>query len=120
MRLTRGRNVGPYWVVAFGGEWAIISGGAPTQQGQNGTCKTGSSGPAALLTNPNGNGEGLWLFFREPTPAAPLVQSVRDVAASKGFDLSVLVPVPQQGCTYAQFPADAPGGGRKLFGAFSG
>jgi hypothetical protein len=52
------RYYGPYWVVAADMRpytWAIISGGPPTSQGSNNTCRTASS-----AYSPNGNGEGLW------------------------------------------------------------
>jgi hypothetical protein len=68
-----------------------------------------------------GGGEGLWLFAREPTPPASTVALLRDLAANKGFDLSVLVPVQQEGCSYSPFPeggASSPGG--SPFGGFSG
>lgn len=105
---------GPYWVVAAGPgspgtpdftgyEWAIVSGGPPTEQGSTpNTCRnpTGSS-----LLNPIGSGEGLWLFTRESVANSSTVDLMRGVAASKGFDVSVLVPVAQAGCSYEPFPA---------------
>ena len=53
-----------------------------------------------------GGGEGLWLFAREANPPEALVTQMRDVAATKGFDLSVLKPVLQNGCSYAPFPSN--------------
>jgi hypothetical protein len=42
---------------------------------------------------------GLWLFSRKPEdPGA--VKVMRAKAAALGFDLSVLKPVTQKGCTY--------------------
>ena len=35
---------------------------------------------------------------------------LRDMAAAKGFDLSVLVPVQQAGCSYAAFPTQQASG----------
>ncbi len=96
-------------------EWAIISGGAPGVQGAGGKCRNAGGS----ITNPNGNGEGLWLFFRDPNPSAALVDQVRGVAADKGFDLTVLVQVQQQGCSYAPFPSGG-GAGGGIFGAMSG
>ena len=89
------------------------SGGPPTEQGANGTCTNSRSGTALV-----GGGEGLWLFSRDPTPPPDLVAQLRDMAAAKGFDLSVLVPVQQAGCTYAPFPTQTSG----IFsgGGFSG
>ena len=96
---------GPYWVVAAGPapyEWAVISGGPPTVAGSTpGTCTNVHGGSFF-----QGNGEGLWLFSRQPQPNASFVQMVRAAAAAKGFDLSVLVDVPQSGCSYAAFPAN--------------
>jgi hypothetical protein len=78
-------------------EWAIITGGPPTQQGANGKCTL----PMGSI---NGNGEGFWLFFRNPTPSQAEIDAVRAVASTKGLDLSVLIGVPQAGCQYATFP----------------
>ena len=107
---------GPDWVVATDSRpytWAIISGGPPTLKGANGTCKTASRSFDLM----NGNGEGLWLFFRTPTPDSAAVTAVRDIAAQMGYDLLVLLPVRQEGCTYSSFP-DKPGRSSigKLFG----
>lgn len=96
-------------------EWAIITGGPPTQQGRtNGTCTL-----PQRTSSLNGNGEGFWLFFRSPTPSQADINAVRDVASSKGLDLSVLVPVPQAGCQYASFPQQN-ATGRPFAGALSG
>ena len=96
---------GPYWVVAAGPspagyEWAVISGGPPTQQGATGTCTNTRSGTPGV-----GGGEGLWLFSRDPEPPGALLAQLRGVAADKGFDLTVLAPVQQSGCSYVPFPA---------------
>jgi len=111
---------GPYWVVAAGPspadyEWAIISGGPPTEQGASGTCTNTRSGSFGV-----GGGEGLWLFSRDPTPPdAQLVTQLRGIAADKGFDLSVLKPVQQAGCSYLPFPSN-PNPQTNPFAAFSG
>ena len=111
---------GPYWVVAAGPsqggpyEWAVISGGPPTQQGANGTCTNTRSGTPGV-----GAGEGLWLFSRTPTQQAGLLAQLRNVAADKGFDLSVLSTVDQSGCSYVPFP-DTTQQAPPPFGAFSG
>ena len=111
---------GPYWVVAAGPsqggpyEWAIISGGPPTQQGANGTCTNTRSGTPGV-----GGGEGLWLFSREPTPQdAGLLARLRGIAADKGFDLTALFPVQQSGCSYVPFPESTPA--PAPFSGFSG
>ena len=75
------------------------SGGPPTEQGTNGTCTNTRGGTPGV-----GGGEGFWLFAREANPPEALVTQMRDVAAAKGLDLSVLVPVLQSGCSYAPFP----------------
>jgi lipocalin len=81
---------GPYWVIAFDDTegYALISGGAPTVSSEGG-CKTGSGT----------NGSGLWIFTREQKRDETLVQKVRGIAQSKGFDLSVLNDVDQTECT---------------------
>lgn len=82
---------GPYWVLAYNEEegYALISGGQPTIKTDNG-CKTGTGI----------NNSGLWIFTREAFPAAGLVEKVRGLAAAQGFDLSVLVDIRHEGCTY--------------------
>ena len=82
--------------------------GPPTQAGSlNGTCTNPSGG--GLLSLLNGNNEGLWLFTRDITPSADTAADVVAAAAAAGFDLSVLVDVPQAGCLpYAPFPEPAP------------
>lgn len=55
---------------------------------------------AGPTTPPAGNGEGLWLFTREQVVSAGTVAQLRSVAEGKGFDLSVLRPVPQAGCVF--------------------
>ncbi len=94
----------------------VRSGGPPTEQGSGGTCTNTRAGTPGI-----GGGEGLWLFSREPTPSQAVVEQLRQVAAAKGFDLSVLVPVQQQGCSYAPFP-ESSGAGTPSgpFGGFSG
>ena len=61
-----------------------------TIESGDGTCKTGSGT----------NNAGLWLFTREAVATEETVAALRAVAAAKGFDLSVLRPVTQAGCTY--------------------
>jgi len=82
---------GPYWVLEYDEEegYALISGGQPTVETENG-CQIGTGAGDA----------GLWIFTREAFPAEGLVEKVRDMARSQGFDLSVLLPVKHEGCTY--------------------
>jgi len=81
---------GPYWVIDYdeGEGYALISGGAPTVATESG-CKTGSGI----------NDSGLWIFTRQQARDQKLVDQVRSIAASKGFDVSVLNDVDQTRCT---------------------
>eukprot|EP00963_Diacronema_lutheri_P010460 scaffold1053_cov332-Pavlova_lutheri.AAC.14 len=88
---------GPYWVVAAGPEdteryeWAIVTGGPPTVETADG-CTTGTGV----------NDSGFWLFSRTALPSnrEELVSELRGIAEGLGLDTSVLVNVPQEGCTY--------------------
>lgn len=97
-RTGLGSNVfGPYWVVDFAPDysWAIISGGPP-KVALPGGCSAGRPSGQSFLDI---NGSGLWLFSRKPVdPEAAAV--MRSRAAALGYDLSVLKPVTQAGCTY--------------------
>ena len=44
---------------------------------------------------------------KDPALIPALVEQLRGIAAAKGFDLSVLAPVQQSGCSYAPFPENA-------------
>jgi len=83
---------GPYWILAYNEEegYALVSGGQPTIPTADG-CQTGMGV----------NNAGLWIFAREPTPPQALVMKVRGIAKMKGFDLSVLKEVIQEGCDYS-------------------
>ena len=80
---------GPYWVIDYdeAAGYALISGGAPTIAAEKG-CKTGT----------DTNDSGLWIFTRAQKRDEELVQKVRAIASSKGFDLSVLNDVDQSDC----------------------
>ena len=80
---------GPYGIVAYNEDegWALASGGQPTIQVGDG-CKTGTG-----LNN-----SGLWIFTREHTRDNDIVNKVRNVAKSKGFDITVLNDVDQTNC----------------------
>ena len=98
---------GPYWIIGagkYGGissgsssegthkyEWALVSGGAPEQVGENGKCKTGSGV----------NEAGLWILTRDPIVEKSVIDKVRSFASEKGFDLTVLNPVVHEGCDYS-------------------
>lgn len=73
-------------------QWAIISGGPPNVE-SGGLCTTGTLGI---------NNVGFWLFHRNPTPPAEVVQQMRNRATELGYDVSVLQPVEQAGCEYTQ------------------
>jgi len=83
---------GPYWVIAYSDSegYALISGGPPFKSASGG-CQTGEGV----------NGAGLWIFTRRQQRDEALVQKVRKIAASKGFDLSVLNDIGQSECTGA-------------------
>jgi len=87
---------GDYWVVAYSKEegFALVSGGAPSISAPGG-CRTGSGT----------NGSGLWIFTRAQERDEALVQKVRDIAAKKGFDLSVLNDVDNTECASAELLA---------------
>ncbi|KAL4535851.1 hypothetical protein Ndes2526A_g05413 [Nannochloris sp. 'desiccata'] len=77
----------PYWVVAIDEEayqWAIITGGAPTQESGEGKCISDG---------------GFWFFSR--TPVDPESTAVMmEVAEGLGLDTAKLLDVPQEGCLY--------------------
>lgn len=85
-----GVTTGPYWIVAYDEAkgYALVSGGQPNIPTSNGMCKTGSGV----------NNSGLWIFTREQQRNDDLVNEVRAIAESKGFDLSVLKDVDQSNC----------------------
>mmetsp|Transcript_138262 Transcript_138262/g.429826 ORF Transcript_138262/g.429826 Transcript_138262/m.429826 type:complete len:228 (-) Transcript_138262:303-986(-) len=87
-----GVTTGPYWVLAYDEAegYALISGGQPTIQAEDG-CRTGSGV----------NGAGLWIFTRARPRDEALVAKVRGIARSKGFDLSVLNDIDQTNCPAA-------------------
>ena len=108
--LRRGTN---YWVVAVGTyneltgvdaedspfyQWAIITAGAPSEDGENNRCF--SSG-------------GVWFFSREPTAPEGVPEAIEAIAIGLGLDTSVLKPVTQEGCDYD-------GGSRSLRGILGG
>jgi len=88
---------GDYWVMFAGPtpdnyEYGIVSGGAPTNVGEDGGCVAGSTSEM--------NQAGLWLFTKEPTPDQSVVDMLLNKTSELGFDLSVLSPVEHEGCTY--------------------
>eukprot|EP00578_Thalassiosira_sp_NH16_P004098 CAMPEP_0181137158 /NCGR_PEP_ID=MMETSP1071-20121207/33563_1 /TAXON_ID=35127 /ORGANISM="Thalassiosira sp., Strain NH16" /LENGTH=209 /DNA_ID=CAMNT_0023223907 /DNA_START=544 /DNA_END=1173 /DNA_ORIENTATION=- len=81
---------GPYWVVAYDetSGYALVSGGQPTEVGENGGCRTGAGV----------NNSGLWIFTRSQQRDEGLIDEVRNIAEDAGFDLSVLNDVDQSNC----------------------
>jgi apolipoprotein D and lipocalin family protein len=71
-------------------QWAIITGGPPTQVGLDGTCRTGTGQ----------NDSGFWLFSRKPVDPENTEIMLEVAREELGLDLSVLLPVQQEGCTY--------------------
>lgn len=84
---------GDYWVVAVGKnyEWAVVSGGQPTVQYDDG-CTTKEEGT---------NGSGFWFFSRAPMASDSTLAEMRQAAKGLGFTLSRLNKVQQEGCKYA-------------------
>jgi lipocalin len=84
---------GPYWVVAYDETkgYALISGGQPKIQGTDG-CKTGTGT----------NNSGLWIFLRSKVRDDELIDDVRDIAKTAGFDITVLKDVVHEDCDYGE------------------
>jgi len=86
---------GDYWILAAGPstdnyEYTLVSGGQPTNEQPDGSCRTGDGV----------NGSGLWIFTRSQERNQTVVDYVRHIAGNKGFDLTVLGDVEQEGCLY--------------------
>lgn len=87
---------GKYWVMGFNStsdgkyEWAVISGGAPTQEYDDG-CSTGTG-----YFN-----SGLWIFSRTPMLSGEKLAEARDFLVQKGYTLQLLKRVRQANCSYA-------------------
>ena len=99
-----------YWVVAAGlyadillgeetpnlltsdYEWAIVTGGAPSLEGVNGTCKPN---PGQL------NFLGMWMFARDGVPPEGVIAAIEAYALNVlKLDTTAWVPVAQEGCVY--------------------
>merc|ERR1712032_342118 len=52
------------------------------------------------------DGEKVLLITKDLTPESDTVLMLRDKAKALGFDLSVLEPATQEGCTYPDVPGD--------------
>jgi len=81
---------GDYWIIAYDEVegYALVSGGQPTVQTEDGFCRTGTGT----------NQAGLWIFTRTRQRDEAVVQKVRGIAQAQGFDLSVLNDVDQTNC----------------------
>ena len=86
---------GEYWVIVAGPssdnyQYAVVSGGQPRVQYHDG-CTT---------RNDSMNNAGLWLFTREQNPSKNLVEFLMNKTKDKGYTLSLLNDVQQNGCLY--------------------
>merc|ERR550525_1390579 len=87
---------GDYWVVAAGPspdnyEWAIVSGGQPENKAEDGGCTNKERGV---------NGSGFWFFTRAKVASQETLSAMEQIAVAKGFSLSLLENVEQEGCEY--------------------
>jgi len=73
-------------------DWAIISGGQPTESTPNG-CRT-TDGDGFSLAG------GLWLFTRDLVAGQEAVDRMKDIVKDLGLDVTVLKKVEQKGCNY--------------------
>lgn len=95
---------GPYWVVAAGDlscigadcnqpegdyEWAFVSGGQPTHK-TSGGCIPGTGV----------NDSGMWIFTKNNVRDEKVINAILDVVKAKGYDVSYLNDVQQEGCKY--------------------
>merc|ERR1712070_299166 len=83
---------GPYWVLDVGPNysWAVVIGGQPTVQVEDG-CTTKESGTY---------NSGLWLFTRKQVATKDDLEAMHALLKSKGIATSRLHPVEQAGCEY--------------------
>jgi hypothetical protein len=86
---------GKYWVVGVGEtsggqyEWAVISGGPPTQ-----------SYPTGCTTGTGYFDSGLWIFSRVPVLAEEKLLEAKNLLIEKGYTLDLLNQVRQTNCSY--------------------
>ena len=81
---------GDYWVIAAGPnstkyEWAIVSGGQPNIQYNDG-CTT--------------NNTGFWFFTRDQVASNNLINKLKSISIKNGFSIRKLNNVTQKGCKY--------------------
>ena len=86
---------GKYWIIALGEkkgqyEWAVVSGGPPTEEFDDGKCTTNTG----LLDS------GLWILSRENILDPETLKIIHKRLHSMGYTTSQLKNVTQKGCTY--------------------
>lgn len=87
---------GDYWVVGLGlrqdssYEWALVSGGQPDQELEDG-CTTRED---------RANGGGLWLLSRDQVLNDASFADAAEVARQQGITMQRMISVPQAGCEY--------------------
>jgi len=87
---------GKYWVMGFNTtsdgkyEWAVISGGPPTREYDDG-CTTGTSYFDS----------GLWIFSRTPLLSEEKLAEAKAFLVQKGYTLRLLRKVRQSNCSYS-------------------
>lgn len=93
---------GDYWVVATGPsyEWAVITAGPPNSSGEGDTCYNGCDWKRGCFGSFLSNGEGMWLFTRDPIPADEIVAEAESEMGALGLDVSKLAKVAHEGCKY--------------------
>lgn len=88
---------GDYWVLGLGlradssYEWALVSGGQPDRQYEDG-CTTRED---------RATGAGLWLLSRDQILSDASMAAAKEVAASQGVTWSRMIDVPQASCEYS-------------------
>jgi len=86
---------GPYWVLGAGPsndnyEWMVVSGGQPTEKYDDG-CTTKKDSI---------NNSGLWILARQQVIKDEHLATAKSILVDKGYTLSQLKKVPQEGCKY--------------------
>lgn len=90
---------GNYWVLDAGvdaeGEytWALISGGQPTVQYDDGTCSTKETGTYGAT--------GMWIFTRERVASKETVDAAFNAMAKQGIHTGRMIKAEQEGCNYS-------------------
>jgi hypothetical protein len=66
-------------------EWAIVTAGRPTRDGENETCYSR---------------DGMWIIARTAQPSQEVIDAIRLRFSDLGLDVSQLLPVEHTGCAY--------------------